>query len=55
MVETRALVLERIRSDLGFVLATHENMDGDAIGSLVAMHGLLTRTRQGLAHVHPRG
>jgi phosphoesterase RecJ-like protein len=40
--ETRALVLERIRSDHGFVLATHENMDGDAIGSLIAMQGLLT-------------
>ena len=39
---TRELVLERIRSDTGFVLATHENMDGDAIGSLVAMQGLLT-------------
>ena len=25
-----------------FVLATHENPDGDALGSLVAMHGLLT-------------
>ncbi len=40
--ETRALVLEHIRSDHSFVLATHENMDGDAIGSLIAMHGLLT-------------
>ncbi len=40
--ETRALVLERIREDSSFVLATHENMDGDAIGSLLAMQGLLT-------------
>jgi bifunctional oligoribonuclease and PAP phosphatase NrnA len=40
--QTRALVLERIRSDHSFVIATHENMDGDAIGSLVAMQGLLT-------------
>ncbi len=40
--ETRALVLEHIRSDRSFVLATHENMDGDAIGSLIAMQGLLT-------------
>jgi bifunctional oligoribonuclease and PAP phosphatase NrnA len=38
----RELVLERIRSDSRFVLATHENMDGDALGSLVAMQGLLT-------------
>ena len=40
--QTRELVLERIRSDFGFVLATHENMDGDALGSLLAMQGLLT-------------
>lgn len=39
---SRALVLERIRGDSRFVLATHENMDGDALGSLVAMQGLLT-------------
>jgi phosphoesterase RecJ-like protein len=35
-------VLERIREDSRFVLATHENPDGDALGSLVAMQGLLT-------------
>jgi phosphoesterase RecJ-like protein len=40
--QTRELVLERIRCDTSFVLATHENVDGDAIGSLVAMQGLLT-------------
>jgi bifunctional oligoribonuclease and PAP phosphatase NrnA len=40
--ESRALVLEHIRADSRFVLATHENMDGDAIGSLIAMQGLLT-------------
>jgi phosphoesterase RecJ-like protein len=39
---TRALVLERIRQDSRFVLATHENPDGDALGSLVGMHGLLS-------------
>jgi bifunctional oligoribonuclease and PAP phosphatase NrnA len=38
---TRELVLERIREDERFVLATHENPDGDALGSLVAMQGLL--------------
>lgn len=38
---TRAQVLERIRGDARFVLATHENPDGDALGSLVGMHGLL--------------
>ncbi|HEY5192599.1 MAG TPA: DHH family phosphoesterase [Solirubrobacteraceae bacterium] len=38
----RALVLERIRGDTSFVVATHENPDGDALGSLIGMHGLLT-------------
>ena len=38
---TRELVLERIREDHRFALATHENPDGDALGSLVAMQGLL--------------
>jgi phosphoesterase RecJ-like protein len=40
--QTRELVLERIRQDERFVLATHENPDGDAIGSLVGMQGLLS-------------
>jgi phosphoesterase RecJ-like protein len=40
--DARERVLERIREDSSFVLATHENMDGDAIGSLLAMQGLLT-------------
>jgi bifunctional oligoribonuclease and PAP phosphatase NrnA len=40
--DTRELVLERIRDDSCFVLATHENPDGDALGSLVGMQGLLT-------------
>ncbi len=39
---TRELVLERLREDERFVLATHENPDGDALGSLVAMQGLLS-------------
>jgi phosphoesterase RecJ-like protein len=39
---TRELVLERIRADTSFVLATHENPDGDALGSLIGMHGLLS-------------
>jgi bifunctional oligoribonuclease and PAP phosphatase NrnA len=38
----RAQILERLREDTHFVLATHENLDGDALGSLVAMQGLLT-------------
>ncbi len=39
---TRELVLERLREDERFVLAAHESPDGDAIGSLVAMQGVLT-------------
>jgi bifunctional oligoribonuclease and PAP phosphatase NrnA len=41
-LDTRELALRRIREDARFLLATHENVDGDAIGSLVAMRGLLT-------------
>ncbi len=40
--DTRARVLDRIRADASFVVATHENPDGDALGSLMAMHGVLT-------------
>jgi bifunctional oligoribonuclease and PAP phosphatase NrnA len=39
---TRERVLERIREDSKFVLAAHEGPDGDALGSLVAMQGLLS-------------
>jgi phosphoesterase RecJ-like protein len=39
---TRELVLARIREDERFVLAAHENPDGDALGSLVGMQGLLS-------------
>jgi phosphoesterase RecJ-like protein len=34
-------VLEHIREDSKFVLATHENPDGDALGSLIGMNELL--------------
>ena len=37
----REAVLERLRADARFLLAAHENPDGDALGSLVAMAGLL--------------
>jgi bifunctional oligoribonuclease and PAP phosphatase NrnA len=40
-VETRGQVLEEIRSGEKFVLVTHEHPDGDALGSLVAMHRVL--------------
>ena len=38
----RELVLAELRQASKLVLATHENPDGDALGSLVAMHGILT-------------
>jgi phosphoesterase RecJ-like protein len=38
----RERVLQRIREDSRFVLATHESPDGDALGSLVGMQQLLT-------------
>jgi bifunctional oligoribonuclease and PAP phosphatase NrnA len=38
----REQVLAHLRDDERFVLATHENPDGDALGSLLAMQGLLT-------------
>jgi phosphoesterase RecJ-like protein len=40
--DTREQVLERIREDTRFVLATHESVDGDALGSLVGMQGVLS-------------
>jgi phosphoesterase RecJ-like protein len=40
-LSTREQVLARIREDSRFVLATHESPDGDALGSLVGMQGLL--------------
>jgi len=42
LAAARELILERIREDSEFVLATHEKPDGDALGSLVGMHGLLS-------------
>jgi phosphoesterase RecJ-like protein len=42
LARTRDMVLERVRTDASFVVATHENPDGDALGSLIGMHGLLT-------------
>jgi phosphoesterase RecJ-like protein len=37
----RDQILEEIRDSERFVLVTHENPDGDALGSLAAMHGVL--------------
>jgi phosphoesterase RecJ-like protein len=38
---TRELVLDELRGGERFLLVTHENPDGDALGSLVALHGAL--------------
>jgi phosphoesterase RecJ-like protein len=38
---TRSQVLAELRDSQSFILVTHENPDGDALGSLVAMHELL--------------
>jgi phosphoesterase RecJ-like protein len=38
---TRSQVLAELRDSERFVLVTHENPDGDALGSLVAMHEML--------------
>jgi phosphoesterase RecJ-like protein len=51
---TREQVLERLREDRRFVLATHEHPDGDALGSLVAMHELLRALgKDALMYVSP--
>ncbi len=41
LARTRHEVVQRIKEDSRFVVATHENPDGDALGSLVATHALL--------------
>jgi phosphoesterase RecJ-like protein len=41
VLDTRGRVLDEIRLAERFVLVTHENPDGDAVGSLVAMHRVL--------------
>src|SRR3990172_802757 len=37
----RAAIVERFRNDEKFLLTTHENPDGDALGSLVGMNAVL--------------
>src|SRR3954454_13176669 len=41
-IEARDRALEEIRNGERFLLVTHEHPDGDALGSLVAMHGVLS-------------
>ncbi len=38
---SRERVLDEIRSGERFLLVTHEHPDGDALGSLLGMHGVL--------------
>ena len=52
---TRERVLERIREDSHFVLAAHERPDGDALGSLVGMQGLLSALGKDSHDVHRAG
>lgn len=40
--QAREQVLDALRDGERFVLVTHEHPDGDALGSLVGMHGILT-------------
>jgi phosphoesterase RecJ-like protein len=40
-LSTREQVLSAVTAGERFALVTHENLDGDALGSLVAMHALL--------------
>ena len=40
--DSRARTLEELRGAERFLLITHEHPDGDALGSIVAMHGVLT-------------
>jgi bifunctional oligoribonuclease and PAP phosphatase NrnA len=41
VTDSRTAVLEEIRSSERFILVTHDNPDGDALGSLVAMNEIL--------------
>ncbi len=36
-------IVERLRSEQRFLLTTHEGPDGDALGSLLGLHGILTQ------------
>jgi bifunctional oligoribonuclease and PAP phosphatase NrnA len=42
VVDSRERALEQIRAGKRFLLVTHEHPDGDALGSLIAMQGVLT-------------
>ena len=48
-------LLGELRSADKLLLTTHENPDGDALGSLVAMHGVLTQLGKDARDVHVPG
>ncbi len=41
--EVLRAVADRLRGDQRFLLTTHEGPDGDALGSLLGLHGILTQ------------
>jgi phosphoesterase RecJ-like protein len=52
---SKAEVLRKLRDEDRFVLVTHEGPDGDAIGSLVGMHGILTSLgKDSVMYISPR-
>ena len=55
MSADQAAVVATIRGNERFVVVTHENPDGDALGSLVAMHELLSGLGKDSLIVSDRG
>ena len=53
-VTERDQIVAELRSADKLLLTTHENPDGDALGSLLGMHEILDPARQGLGDVHGR-
>ena len=43
VVEAQQEVVQCFRARERFLLTTHEGPDGDALGSLLALHGILTQ------------
>ena len=53
-VAGREAVLDELRAAGKLIVVTHENPDGDALGSLIAMQELLTALGKDCLHVHGR-
>ena len=52
---SRAEILGKLRDEERFVLVTHEGPDGDALGSLVGMHGILRSLgKDSVMYISPR-